>query len=131
MPVAAPISSGEKRVLTFLSAASGDGASTAALNTAYALSQLYNGSTVLVDMDYQYGMVAKHIALAKPADEDELLAQKYVDDESKTITDLVSDATVAIGEKISIRRFARFETKDGGSCKKMLSLQRSQNKGRL
>ena len=57
--------------------------------------------------------VAKHIALAKPADVDELLAQKYVDDESKTITDLVSDATVAIGEKISIRRFARFETKDG------------------
>ena len=52
--------------------------------------------------------VAKHIALAKPADVDELLAQKYVDDESKTITDLVSDATVAIGEKISIRRFARY-----------------------
>lgn len=43
----------------------------------------------------------------------EVLAQKYVDDESKTITDLVSDATVAIGEKISIRRFARFETKEG------------------
>ncbi len=63
MPV--PVASGpsEKRVITFLSAASGDGASTAALNTAYALSQLYNGNTVLVDMDYQYGMVAKHIAL--------------------------------------------------------------------
>lgn len=58
-----PISSAEKRVITFLSAASGDGASTAALNTAYALSQMYNGSTVLVDMDYQYGMVAKHLAL--------------------------------------------------------------------
>ena len=58
-----PISTGEKRVITFLSAASGDGASTAALNTAYALSQLYNGTTVLVDMDYQYGMVAKHVAL--------------------------------------------------------------------
>lgn len=62
VPVA-PAGSGEKRVITFLSAASGDGASTAALNTAYALSQLYNGTTVLVDMDYQYGMVAKHIAL--------------------------------------------------------------------
>lgn len=58
-----PISSGEKRVFAFLSAASGDGASTAALNTAYALSQLHSGSTVLVDMDYQYGMVAKHIDL--------------------------------------------------------------------
>ncbi len=61
--IVAPVNSGEKRVITFLSAASGDGASTAALNTAYALSQLYNGTTVLVDMDYQYGMVAKHIAL--------------------------------------------------------------------
>ena len=54
--------------------------------------------------------VAKHIALANPADVDELLTQKFVDDESKTISDLVSEATVAIGEKISIRRFARYET---------------------
>lgn len=52
-----------KRVVTFLSAGSGDGASTAALNTAYCLSQMFNGSTVLVDMDYQFGMVAKHINL--------------------------------------------------------------------
>lgn len=63
VPVVAPSGTGEKRVIAFLSAASGDGASTAALNTAYAISQLYNGSTVLVDMDYQYGMVAKHVAL--------------------------------------------------------------------
>ena len=57
--------------------------------------------------------VAKHIALANPADVDALMAQKFVDDESKTITDLVSDATVSIGEKISIRRFARYETNKG------------------
>ena len=55
--------------------------------------------------------VAKHIAQANPADVDALLAQKYVDDESKTISDMISDATVAIGEKISIRRFERYETK--------------------
>ena len=54
--------------------------------------------------------VAKHIAAANPADVDALLAQKFVDDESKTISDLVSEATVAIGEKISIRRFTRYET---------------------
>ena len=54
--------------------------------------------------------VAKHIAKANPADVDALMAQKFVDDESKTISDLVSEATVAIGEKISVRRFARFET---------------------
>ncbi len=57
--------------------------------------------------------IAKHIAKANPADVDELLAQKFVDDESKTITDLVSEATVSIGEKISIRRFARYETQMG------------------
>ena len=54
--------------------------------------------------------VAKHIAKANPADVDELMNQKFVDDESKTSSDLVSEATVAIGEKISVRRFARFET---------------------
>ena len=57
--------------------------------------------------------VAKHVALANPADVDELMNQKFVDDETKTITDLVSDATVSIGEKISIRRFARYETEAG------------------
>jgi len=56
-------SSGEKRVIAFVSAGSGDGGSTVALNTAYALSQLFNGSTILVDMDYQFGMVAKNINL--------------------------------------------------------------------
>ena len=54
--------------------------------------------------------VAKHIAKANPADVDELMAQKFVDDETKTIADLVSEATVAIGEKISVRRFARYQT---------------------
>ena len=57
--------------------------------------------------------VAKHIALANPTDVDALMAQKFVDDESKTVTDLVSEATVSIGEKISIRRFARYETEKG------------------
>ncbi|MEG2703111.1 MAG: translation elongation factor Ts, partial [Clostridia bacterium] len=57
--------------------------------------------------------IAKHIALANPADIDTLLTQKFIDNDQKTITDLVSDATVAIGEKISIRRFARYETQQG------------------
>ena len=54
--------------------------------------------------------VAKRIAKANPADVDTLLTQAFVDDASKTMSDLVSEATVAIGEKISIRRFARYET---------------------
>lgn len=64
-PAHAPIQAvnREKRVIVFLSAASGDGGSTVALNTAYAISQMEGGSTVLVDMDYQFGMVAKNLNL--------------------------------------------------------------------
>ena len=40
--------------------------------------------------------VAKHIAKANPADVDTLLTQAFVDDASKTVSDLVSEATVAI-----------------------------------
>lgn len=53
----------EQRVIAMMSAASGDGASTLALNTAYAISEIYQGHTVLVDMDYQFGMVAKNVNL--------------------------------------------------------------------
>lgn len=42
-----------------------------------------------------------------------LLEQPFVKDTDKTIKDLVSDATVAIGEKISIRRFTRYERGEG------------------
>lgn len=59
----APARPTNKRVMLFMSAASGDGASTIALNAAYAISQLSGGNTVLVDMDYQFGMAAKHLDL--------------------------------------------------------------------
>ncbi len=57
--------------------------------------------------------VATHIAKAAPKDIEELMTQKFTGNPGKTITDLVSDATVAIGEKIDIRRFARYETTTG------------------
>lgn len=57
--------------------------------------------------------VAKHVAIANPASIDEMMEQKFVGNADKTITDLVSDATVAIGEKISVRRFARYQTNEG------------------
>ena len=57
--------------------------------------------------------IAHHIAKANPADVDTLLTQPFADDTSKTITDLISDATVAIGEKINVRRFARYEATAG------------------
>ncbi len=42
-----------------------------------------------------------------------LLNQKFVKDPSKTISQLVVEATAQIGEKISVRRFARFEMGEG------------------
>jgi pilus assembly protein CpaE len=50
-------------VFTFMSAASGDGASTVASNVAYALAAEYNKKTVLVDLDYQFGMLSKSMDL--------------------------------------------------------------------
>ena len=42
-----------------------------------------------------------------------LTEQEYVKDPSKTISQLVSDAVNKIGEKISIRRFVRFQMGEG------------------
>lgn len=51
------------RVIACIGAGSGDGASMVALNSAVAISTLMPGSTVLIDMDYQFGMIAKQIDL--------------------------------------------------------------------
>ena len=56
---------------------------------------------------------AKHIATAAPADVEDLLAQKFYADNSKTVNDLIGEATASIGEKISIRRFERFVPQNG------------------
>lgn len=42
-----------------------------------------------------------------------LMEQEFVKDPSKTIADLITDATLKIGEKISIRRFVRYEMGEG------------------
>jgi elongation factor Ts len=42
-----------------------------------------------------------------------LLEQEWVKDPSKTIAQLVSDATIKIGEKISVRRFVRYQMGEG------------------
>ena len=42
-----------------------------------------------------------------------LLNQKFVKDPSKTIEQMVVEATATIGEKIAIRRFVRFEMGEG------------------
>jgi pilus assembly protein CpaE len=52
-----------KKVFTFMSAASGDGSSTIAMNVAHSIANDFRKKTVLVDMDYQFGMVAKNLDL--------------------------------------------------------------------
>lgn len=42
-----------------------------------------------------------------------LLEQPFVKDPSKTITDVINEAVLTIGEKISVRRFVRYEMGEG------------------
>lgn len=42
-----------------------------------------------------------------------LLEQEYVKDPSKTITEILNEAILTIGEKINIRRFVRYEMGEG------------------
>ena len=55
--------------------------------------------------------VVKQIALNNPKDVEELLSQKSIADESKTVQEVLTDKIATIGENLSIRRFARFESK--------------------
>ena len=51
--------------------------------------------------------IAKHIAATNPADLDALNASEI---DGKTVAALVTEATATIGEKISLRRFVRYES---------------------
>jgi len=53
--------------------------------------------------------VAKQVAAKNPASVEELLEQAFVDDESQTVSAMLNAAVAKIGEKISIRRFARYD----------------------
>lgn len=46
--------------------------------------------------------------MKKFMDENVLLNQKYVRDESKTIADLINDKVAALGERLVVRRFVRW-----------------------
>ncbi len=54
--------------------------------------------------------VAKQVAEKNPATVEELLAQKSIADESKTVQEVLTEKIATIGENMSIRRFERFET---------------------
>jgi len=54
--------------------------------------------------------VAKQIALTNPATVEELLAAKSIVEEDKTVQEVLTNKIATIGENMSIRRFARYET---------------------
>lgn len=57
--------------------------------------------------------IAEQIVLNDPADVEALLAQKFIKDESMTVEGLITEKVAKIGEKITVRRFARYAAGDG------------------
>jgi elongation factor Ts len=57
--------------------------------------------------------IAMQVAAMEPQSVDELLAQPYIRDGSKTIKDLVTDVAASTKENVHVRRIQRFEL--GGS----------------
>ena len=54
------------------------------------------------------------VIAANPADVDALLASKFVKDETQTVADLITAKVATIGEKITVRRFARYGASENG-----------------
>lgn len=52
--------------------------------------------------------IAEQIAKENPANMEELLSQKFLKDNSKTVQEVLTEKIATIGENITIRRFARF-----------------------
>ena len=53
--------------------------------------------------------IAKQVAVKAPKDVEELLAQTFINDETKTVSEVLTNKIATIGENMSIRRFERFE----------------------
>jgi elongation factor Ts len=53
--------------------------------------------------------LAMHIAAAAPKDSEELLAQPYIKDESKTVKDVINEVIAKVGENITLNAFSRME----------------------
>ena len=58
--------------------------------------------------------IAKHLLQSNAATVEAALEEKYVGDTAKTLSVLIAEATAAIGEKISFRRFTKFALKADG-----------------
>ena len=57
--------------------------------------------------------IAQQIVRGNPADVEALLAEKFLDTD-QTVSEVITEKTAKIGEKISIRRFARYECGENG-----------------
>ena len=57
--------------------------------------------------------IAKQVALKNPSDVESLLEQESIEETGKKVSEVLIDKVAKIGEKLSIRRFTRFETTDG------------------
>ena len=53
--------------------------------------------------------IARQVIATNPADVEALLASKFIDDESVTIQDMLTEKIAKIGENMNIRRFARYD----------------------
>lgn len=53
--------------------------------------------------------LAMQIAAGAPANVDELLAQPYIKDESKTVKDIVNTVIAQVGENVVVKQFYRIE----------------------
>jgi len=53
--------------------------------------------------------LAMQVAAMDPSNEEELMKQPYIKDESKTVEDLVSGVMARTGENVKIGRFCRYE----------------------
>jgi elongation factor Ts len=59
--------------------------------------------------------IANHVLKASPATVEELLAQPYTGDSSKTVQTLLNEAISVIGENMQIRRFESFKAAGSGA----------------
>ena len=63
------------------------------------------GVGVIIEVNCETDFVAKK----NPASVEDMMAQSFSEDESKTVSDVINGAVAKIGEKITIRRFNRVE----------------------
>jgi len=60
--------------------------------------------------------LAMHIAASDPENVDELMAQPFIKDPSKTVQDLANELIAKLGENVKVRRFSRFQIAQAAGC---------------